>query len=212
MLEKFRKKLLKAMLPKDCIILDKNNIESIIPHIVDGITLNKKFNDYIDHQIQGRIDLDQYTFDKKLKLSSLRNSQKYNDILTYVRNILNNMIDNYIIKKYRKTDETGWYAKVDITLSDKKKDLNEIYDKFVTVVNTEIIEFDLGLYFDLYSVQSKEFFITTFIESMYVNKITKLMHDWEDAYEEMTKNPIDIMPMKEKTELENKIDDLLKGE
>ena len=80
---------------------------------------------------------------------------------------------------------TGIYRLPDITQATKKKDIEEIYARFMNVVNKNFLINDLSLIYDMEQVETKVFLIERYVINEYTARIEKMIEEWQDKQKEM---------------------------
>lgn len=178
-------------------------------NIVNSITNNTKYIDYVNSIIKSNLDTDKYAFNKKIQLSQMRATKSYDHVMKVVNIMMNEVVENYLIKKY-KIQEAGMY-KLDIYNNDVVDDLNKLYNIFITVASPELILDDLATFYNIYNINTKEFLTARFIAPVYNAKISQMQQLHTEYLDSIKMKPVDVEKLYgqyEKTDSEEMIDKL----
>lgn len=176
----------------------------------DRLMKNSKYIESINNVVSAHVDLDAHKFSQKMKMANLRATKNYDHIMSIVKTMVTDITENYIIKKYKSTESMS-YNTLTIYEKDKIEDLNMIYNLFLHVSAVEIISEDLATYYDMHSLNTKEFFIGRFIAPIYQTKMAQYIAEFKMYADSKTiKSDINFDEhFGEKTETEKAIDNIL---
>ena len=81
---------------------------------------------------------------------------------------------------------TGIFKMPDITQASKRKDIEEIYARFMNVINKQFLINDLSMIYDMEQIETKVFLIERYIINEYTARIEKMIEDWQDTQKKLS--------------------------
>ena len=187
-----------------------------VERVIEEFLQDSRYIDSINNVVNANLSVESFRFDQKMRLSQMRATKSYDSTMALVSKLLLDIIENYMVKQYRQ-QEGGIFKSIVIYADDKVKDMNNIYNIFVKVTAPELISEDLAAFYNVFDLNTKEFFIGRFIAPLYEQKLAQLINTYKDYVDRITyKNepsPSNTMSSTvTKTELENTIDEILQRE